>query len=120
MIIPLIAPLEQDCVYGDKDFVALSYELPGCSSKYRRNLFALIVGMPVQKYVYRRRLTVAYYAIDDFDALTMSGKVGSVSRAKKKIIDEYGDPPTDLQQPLEPDALLEKWGYSSQGVSRYA
>lgn len=122
LIAPLIALLEQECVHGERDFVELTYDIYdqlGYSSKYVRNLFAAIVGMSMWEYVYRRRLAEAYYAIEDFNAQTMSATVGPVRRAKRKITDEYGDAPTGLQQPLNMDALLKKWGYD-QEVSGHA
>ena len=87
LIIPLIARLERECVHDIKNFVELTYDIYdplGYSSKYVRNLFTAITGLSAQKYIYRRRLTEAYYAINDFGAQTMSATVGSVRRAKKR------------------------------------
>lgn len=89
--------VEKECVKGNDDFVGVLSQHIYWSTKYLQNLFGYIADISLKNYVRRRRLTEAFYEIEDFTSQKMTYAVNGIANAKRKIIKEFGEKPEKLQ-----------------------
>ena len=89
--------VEEKCVNGNEDFATTLNENVYWNSKYLQKIFGYIADISLKDYVRRRRLTEAFYAMEDFTTEKMGQKVNGIANAKRKIIQEFGERPEKLQ-----------------------
>lgn len=95
----LLETVEKECIKGrNNNLEAIANQQLHWSDKYLRRLFNRIADMPLEDYIRRRKLTEAYYSINNFETQKLTGTVNGIRQAKKKILKEFGNPPINLQK----------------------
>lgn len=89
--------VEKECIEKNANFVEVLNSRVFWNAKYLQKVFGYVADISLKDYVRRRRLTEAFYKINDFSNQKMSHTVNGIVGAKRKIIREFGENPVKLQ-----------------------